>query len=60
MVFPTLLVARAVPKDNVMVQGLVEGARAALAAAYKESTTVDSPGADPHPGLITPGADEAV
>ncbi len=37
VVFPTVLVARAVPKDNVIVQGLVEGAHAAVAAVYKES-----------------------
>jgi hypothetical protein len=29
VVFPTLLVARAIPKDNVLVHGLVDGARAA-------------------------------
>ena len=29
VVFPTLLVARAVPKDNAIVNGLVDGARAA-------------------------------
>lgn len=29
VVFPTMLVVRAVPKDNAMVHGLVDGARAA-------------------------------
>jgi hypothetical protein len=29
VVFPTLLLARAVPKDNALVHGLVDGARAA-------------------------------
>lgn len=29
VVFPAMLVARAVPKDNALVQGLVDGARAA-------------------------------
>jgi hypothetical protein len=60
VVFPTLLVARAVPKDNVIVQGLVEGALAAVAATHKESVAVDSPGSEPHHGLIIPGGDEAV
>ena len=32
VVFPTLLVARAVPKDNAIVNGLVDGARAAREA----------------------------
>jgi hypothetical protein len=31
-VFPTLLVAQAIPKDNAFVHGLVDGVRAALAA----------------------------
>ena len=29
IVFPTVLVARLVPKDNVLVQGLIDGAHAA-------------------------------
>jgi hypothetical protein len=60
VVFPSLLVARAVPKDNIIVQGLVEGARAAVAASHKESVAGDSPGSDPHHGLIIPGGDEAI
>jgi hypothetical protein len=60
VVFPTLLVARAVPKDNVIVQGLVEGGRAAMAAAYKGSSAEESPASDSHHGPIIPGGDEAV
>ena len=55
VVFPTLLVARAVPKDNVIVQGLVEGGRAAMAAASKGPSAEESPASDSHHGLIIPG-----
>lgn len=30
VVFPTVLVARAIPKDNAAVHGLIDGARAAM------------------------------
>jgi hypothetical protein len=60
VVFPTLVVARAVPKDNVVVQGLVEGARAAVAAAQRESALEDSPAAESHQAPIVPGENEAV
>jgi len=30
MVFPTVLVARAIPKENAVVHGLIDGARAAI------------------------------
>ena len=30
MVFPTVLVARAIPKENAAVHGLIDGARAAI------------------------------
>jgi len=61
VVFPTLLVARAVPKDNAIVNGLVDGARAArdaLEGRYQESTAPAA--ADDHPHIIVPGAEPAV
>jgi hypothetical protein len=57
VVFPTLLVARAVPKDNAIVNGLVDGARAArdaIEGRQPESATAD--GGD-HPHIIVPRAE---
>jgi hypothetical protein len=56
VVFPTLLVARAVPKDNAIVNGLVDGARAArdsLAERGHESATESH--VNEHPHIIVPG-----
>jgi hypothetical protein len=63
VVFPTLLVARAVPKDNAIVNGFVDGARAArdaIEGRYQESAAPASEGpasADEHPHIIVPGAE---
>lgn len=52
VVFPSLLVARAVPKENAIVNGLVDGARAARdAISTRQAETV---GTD-HPHIIVPG-----
>jgi hypothetical protein len=61
VVFPTLLVARAIPKDNAIVHGLVDGAlaaRDALADRDRAATTGDRPGAETH-HIILPGGDAA-
>jgi len=63
VVFPTLLVARAVPKDNAIVNGLVDGARAArdaLEGRYQESAApagAPPASADEHPHIIVPGTE---
>ena len=61
VVFPTLFVAQAVPKDNALVHGLVDGARAARdAVASARGEPAASVGPDAHHGLIIPGGDPAV
>jgi|SRR5579875_1880377 len=63
VVFPTLLVARAVPKDNAIVNGLVDGARAArdaIEGRYQEPAVASSAApttGDEHPQIIVPGAE---
>jgi hypothetical protein len=58
VVFPTLLVARAVPKDNAIVNGFVDGARAARDAIDGRQPDSASPAAaDDHPHIIVPGAE---
>lgn len=55
VVFPSLLLARAVPKDNAIVHGLVDGARAArdaLEGRARDSAAADG---DEHPHIIVPG-----
>jgi hypothetical protein len=50
VVFPTLLVARAVPKDNAIVNGLVDGARAARDALdSRRPGTAPAVGGSEHP-----------
>ena len=61
VVFSTLLVARAIPKDNAIVHGLVDGAlaaRDALANRDRATTLGDRPGAETH-HIILPGGDSA-
>jgi len=55
VVFPTLMVARAVPKDNAIVNGLVDGARAARDAmgASPSGSAIDAGSGHPH--IIVPG-----
>src|SRR5262249_44433378 len=56
VVFPSLLVARAVPKDNAVVNGLVDGALAARdAVASMGHASAAEAGSDTHPHLIVPG-----
>ena len=52
VVFPALLVARAVPKENAVVNGLMDGARAARDAitAHQAET-----GASDQPHIVVPG-----
>jgi hypothetical protein len=56
VVFPILMVARAVPTDNALVKGLVDGARAAREAIegrHRESAARSAGGEHPH--IIVPG-----
>jgi hypothetical protein len=56
VVFPTLLAARTVPRDNALVHGLVDGARAAreaLEGRLQEATSRSAVGEHPH--IIVPG-----
>ncbi len=56
VVFPTLLVARAVPKDNAVVNGLVDGARAARDAIEgRNRESVPASAGSEHPHIIVPG-----
>lgn len=62
VVFPTLLIARAVPKDNAIVHGLVDGAlaaRDALADRDRHANTVPGPDSEAH-HIIIPGGDSAL
>jgi hypothetical protein len=60
VVFPTLFVARAVPKDNAIVHGLVDGARAARDAldARSQESASETTGHE-HPHIIVPGEGSA-
>jgi hypothetical protein len=58
VVFPTLLVARAVPKDNAIVQGLVDGALAARDAVEgmgRGPAMEARPDSDAHRRIVIPG-----
>ena len=60
VVFPTLLVARAVPKDNAIVNGLVDGARAARDALEARCHGARRrPTGGEHPHIIVPGEESA-
>jgi hypothetical protein len=56
VVFPSLVLARAVPKDNALVSGLVDGARAAHDAMENRLRTA---AASEHPHIILPGEEAA-
>jgi len=43
VVFPALFVARAIPKENAFVHGLIDGAAAARDAVSAMGNTVDAP-----------------
>lgn len=56
VVFPALFVARTVPKDNALVHGFVDGARAA-----RDAVTSSAAGGTSHPShIIVPGAEPVV
>jgi hypothetical protein len=57
VVFPALLVARTVPKDNAIVNGLVDGARAARDAILSQQSDSATAGRNDHPQIIVPGAE---
>jgi hypothetical protein len=62
VVFPTLLVVRAVPKDNAVVHGLVDGAlaaRDALADRDRRAHTGTGPDSEAHHSIV-PGGDNAL
>jgi hypothetical protein len=61
VVFPTLLVVRALPKDNAAVHGLVDGAlaaRDALADRNRRAHTAAGPDSEAQ-RIVIPGADNA-
>jgi hypothetical protein len=52
VVFPTVLIAKSIPADNAVVNGLVDGARAATDMVDQlKSRQIDSPIAKPNPSL---------
>lgn len=59
VVFPTLLVARTVPRDNAIVNGLMDGARAARGAVESRLSDSVTDGRGDHPHIILPG-DESI
>ncbi len=59
VVFPSLLVARAVPKDNPIIHGLADGARAARDAIHSSGTSPVAEPASEHPHIIVPGEESA-
>jgi hypothetical protein len=60
VVFPTLLIARTVPKDNAIVNGFADGARAARDALNGQyQASAPAAGTDENPHIIVPGSDPA-
>jgi hypothetical protein len=57
VVFPTLLVARTLPKDNAIVHGFVDGARAARDALNGQNQEFTTAGTSEHPHIIVPGSE---
>jgi hypothetical protein len=58
VVFPTLLLVRALPKENAVVHGFVDGARAArdsIAVWHNESSAADLAASESHPTIVEPG-----
>jgi hypothetical protein len=55
VVFPALLVASAVPKDNAIVNGLVDGARAARDAIGTQQSDSAATDSGNHTHIIVPG-----
>jgi hypothetical protein len=60
VVFPTLMVVRTLPKDNAIVHGFVDGARAAREALDGRHPESAAPaGTGKHRPIIVPGAEPA-
>jgi len=57
VVFPSLLVARAVPRENAIVHGLVDGARAARDAIASRTSEAAATDRGDHPHIILPGSE---
>lgn len=57
VVFPSLLIARAVPKENAIVHGIVDGARAARDAVGGREAAGEPADLGDHPHIIVPGAE---
>jgi hypothetical protein len=52
VVFPTVLVARSVPKDNPLVHGLVDGAHAAVDMVDEmRKRKLEAPSGEPSPAI---------
>lgn len=59
VVFPSLLIARAVPKENAIVNGFVDGARAARDAIGSRADASSATEQGDHPHIILPGTEAA-
>jgi hypothetical protein len=59
VVFPSLLVARAVPKDNAIIHGIADGARAARDAIRLGGPESAEGSPTEHPHIIMPGEETA-
>ncbi len=57
VVFPSLLIARAVPKENAIIHGIVDGARAARDAVGGDRNIDEPADLQDHPHIIVPGTD---
>ncbi len=57
VVFPSLWIARAVPKENAIIHGIVDGARAARDAVGGHRDIDEPADVQEHPHIIVPGAD---
>ncbi len=57
VVFPSLLIARAVPKENAIIHGIVDGARAARDAVGGQRDLGEPAELQDHPHIIVPGAE---
>ena len=58
--FPTTMIARSIPRDNAAVQGLIEGAQAAIQKVDQVRDTSPEPAADNGNGLSCPFLSDAV
>jgi hypothetical protein len=52
VVFPTVLIAKSIPVDNAFVNGLMDGAKAAMDAVDEmKAKSIESPKSEPPPAL---------